>query len=207
MASLKDLAAECGVSIATVSKALNGQKDVSPKTRERIRQKAREIGYFPNSAAKALKTNESKNIGVLFVDDARSGLTHDYFNHVLDSFKREIELHDYDLTLINCTRTSASGMTCLERARYRGFDGVIIACINFKDPEVAELVASEIPVVTIDYIFNNTLAVLSDNVGGMRGLLHYVYEKGHRKIAFIHGADSTVTQARISSFLSRYRSA
>ena len=58
MASLKDLAAECGVSIATVSKALNGQKDVSPKTRERIRQKAREIGYFPNSAAKALKTNE-----------------------------------------------------------------------------------------------------------------------------------------------------
>ena len=200
MASLKDLAAECGVSIATVSKALNGQKDVSPKTRERIRQKAREIGYFPNSAAKALKTNESKNIGVLFVDDARSGLTHDYFNHVLDSFKREIELQDYDLTLINCTRTSSSGMTCLERARYRGFDGVIIACINFKDPEVAELVASEIPVVTIDYIFNNTLAVLSDNVGGMRGLLKYVYEKGHRKIAFIHGADSTVTQARISSF-------
>ena len=200
MISLKDLAAECGVSIATVSKALNDQKDVSQKTKERIRQKAKEMGYFPNSAAKTLKTNESKNIGVLFVDEARSGLTHDYFNHVLDSFKSEIELHDYDLTLINCSKTHHTNMTYLERARYRGFDGVIIACINFLDPEVSALVTSGIPVVTIDYIFNDTLAVLSDNIGGMREILKYVYGKGHRKIAYIHGADSSVTQARISSF-------
>jgi LacI family transcriptional regulator/LacI family purine nucleotide synthesis repressor len=200
MVSLKDLAAECGVSIATVSKALNDQKDVSQKTKERIRKKAREMGYFPNSAAKTLKTNESKNIGVLFVDEARSGLTHDYFNHVLDSFKSEIELHDYDLTLINCNKTHKSKMTYLERARYRGFDGVIIACINFQDPEVAALVSSGMPVVTIDYIFNDTLAVLSDNIGGMREILKYVYEKGHRKIAYIHGDNTSVTRDRLSVF-------
>ena len=96
MASLKDIAAACNVSVATVSKALNDQHDVSQRTKDMIRSKARELGYFPNSAAKALKTNRSYNIGVLFVDEAQSGLTHDYFSNVLDSFKRTIEKDDYD---------------------------------------------------------------------------------------------------------------
>ena len=56
MVSMKDLAAACNVSIATVSKALNDQHDVSAKTKEMVRKKAKELGYFPNSAAKALKT-------------------------------------------------------------------------------------------------------------------------------------------------------
>jgi len=200
MVSMKDLAAACNVSIATVSKALNDQHDVSAKTKEMVRRKAKELGYFPNSAAKALKTNRSHNIGVLFVDEAQSGLTHDFFSNVLDSFKRTIELRDYDLTLINCSKTHSNSMSYLDRTRYRGFDGVVIACIDFKDPEVIELVDSDIPVVTIDYIFNNRIAVISDNVKGMRDLVTYVYQMGHRKIAYIYGNDSSVTQARISSF-------
>ena len=200
MASLKDIAAACNVSVATVSKALNDQHDVSQKTKDLIRSKARELGYFPNSAAKALKTNRSYNIGVLFVDEAQSGLTHDYFSNVLDSFKRTIEKDDYDLTLVNCSKVNHGSMTYLERARYRGFDGVAIACIDFRDSEVIDLVDSNIPVVTIDYIFNNRIAVISDNVKGMRDLVTYVYEMGHRKIAYIHGNDSSVTQARVSSF-------
>ena len=200
MASLKDIAAACNVSVATVSKALNDQHDVSQKTKDLIRSKARELGYFPNSAAKALKTNRSYNIGVLFVDEAQSGLTHDYFSNVLDSFKRTIEKDDYDLTLVNCSKRHERSMTYLERARYRGFDGIAIACIDFKDPQVTELVESDIPVVTIDYIFNSRIAVISDNVKGMKDLLTYVWQMGHRKIAYIHGGDSSVTQARVSSF-------
>ena len=91
MVSLKDISNACGVSVATVSKALNDHSDISEETKETIRRVAKEMGYFPNSAAKALKTNRTSNIGVLFVDDARSGLTHDYFSNVLDSFKRTAE--------------------------------------------------------------------------------------------------------------------
>ena len=200
MVSMKDLAAACNVSIATVSKALNDQHDVSAKTKEMVRRKAKELGYFPNSAAKALKTNRSHNIGVLFVDEAQSGLTHDFFANVLDSFKRTIELRDYDLTLVNCSKVHSNSMSYLDRARYRGFDGVAIACIDFRDPEVVDLVYSNIPVVTIDYIFNNRIAVISDNVKGMRDLVTYVYQMGHRKIAYIHGNNSSVTNARVSSF-------
>ena len=91
MPSLKDLAKECGVSVATVSKALNGQPDIAPATRERIRAAARRVGYLPNAAARALKTNRTYNLGVLFVDEKQSGLTHEYFSAVLDSFKVEAE--------------------------------------------------------------------------------------------------------------------
>lgn len=201
MISIRELAAACGVSISTVSKALNNQKDVSEKTRERVRKKTEELGYFPNSAAKALKTSRTQNIGVLFADEAHSGLTHDFFSHVLDSFKRTIEEHDYDMTMINCSSGRARNMTYLEKARSRSFDGIIIACIDFADPQVRELLDSDIPVVMIDYLYDGRIGVCSDNVGGMRELVEYVYGMGHRKIAYIHGADSSVTKARLSSFL------
>lgn len=200
MVSLKDISAACGVSVATVSKALNNHHDIGEDTKERIKRVAKEMGYFPNSAAQMLKTNRSNNIGVLFVDDDQSGLTHDYFAYVLDSFKRKAEERGFDITFINCNKTRANRMSYLEHARYRGFDGVVIACIDFYDPEVLELVQSDIPVVTIDHIFNNRISVISDNVTGMRELINYVYEKGHRRIAYIHGAHSAVTQARVSSF-------
>ena len=54
MPSLKDLAKECGVSVATVSKALNDQPDIAQATRERIHAAARRMGYLPNAAARAL---------------------------------------------------------------------------------------------------------------------------------------------------------
>lgn len=197
MVSMKDIAAACGVSVATVSKALNDHSDIGEETKQHIKEVAREMGYSPNSLARALKTNRTYNIGVLFVDEAQSGLTHDYFSHVLDNFKRTVEAKGYDITFLNKGRNHLS---YLEHCRYRGFDGVMIACVDFYDPQVTELVRSNIPLVTIDHMFNNRISVMSDNVGGMRQLLEYVYSKGHRKIAYIHGLDSAVTRERLASF-------
>lgn len=204
MASLKDIARVCGVSVATVSKALNNHTDIGEDTKKHIKQVAKEMGYSPNLAARALKTNRTYGIGVLFVDEATNGLTHDHFAGVLDSFKRTAEKGGYDITFINCYREREERMTYLEHSRYRGFDGVILACIDFEDPEVIELIQSDIPVVTIDHTFNNRIAVISDNVSGIRDLLEFIYRRGHRKIAYIHGADSAVTKNRVSSF---YRTA
>jgi len=197
MVSMKDIAAACGVSVATVSKALNGHSDIGEETKQHIKEVARDLGYSPNALARALKTNRTYNIGVLFVDDDQSGLTHDYFSWVLDSFKRTVEAKGYDITFINNGRNQ---MSYLEHCRYRGFDGVMIACVDFFDPQVLELVQSNIPLVTIDHVFNNRISVMSDNVGGMQQLVEYAYGKGHRKIAYIHGADSAVTRERLASF-------
>lgn len=200
MVSMKDISIACGVSVATVSKALNDHKDIGEETKKHIKRTAKEMGYIPNSASKALKTHRTYNIGVLFTDESQSGLKHDYFSYVLDSFKQTVEQYGYDMTFINCCKTRQNRMSYLEHARYRGFDGVAIACVDFYAQEVVELVRSNIPVVTIDHLFNNRMAVISDNVKGMRDLLTFVYGKGHRRIAYIHGADSAVTQSRLSSF-------
>ena len=198
MVSMKQIAEACGVSIASVSKALHDHKDIGESTKARIRKTAEELGYYPNAAARTLKTNRSYNIGVLFADAANSGLTHDYFSQVLDSFKRTVEEKGYDITFIN--NKGRNHLSYLEHCRYRGFDGVMIACVDFYDPQVIELVRSNLPLVTIDHVFNNRISVMSDNVGGMQQLLERVYVKGHRKIAYIHGADSAVTRERLTSF-------
>ena len=199
MPSLKDLAKECGVSVATVSKALNDQPDIAQATRERIHAAARRMGYLPNAVARALKTNRTYNLGVLFVDEKQSGLTHEYFSAVLDSFKVEAEKRGYDITFIN-HNISGRSMTYLEHCHYRSVDGVVIACVNFYDPQVVELVNSDVPVVTIDHVFNNRMAVLSDNVAGLKALVKQAWACGHRRIAFIHGEKTSVTENRIAGF-------
>lgn len=69
-------------------------------------------------------------MGVLFVDERQSGLTHEYFSAVLDSFKVEAEKRGYDITFIN-HNISGRSMTYLEHCHYRSVDGVVIACVNF----------------------------------------------------------------------------
>ena len=200
MVTLREIAKECKVSVATVSKALNDMKDVSPETKEEIKNTARRLGYYPNSSARALKTNRTYNIGVLFVDESNSGLTHDYFAQVLDSFKKSVEKEGYDLTFINSTHNR--NLTYLEHSRYRGVDGVVIACVDFDDSQVLELVRYDaIPVVTIDHVFDYRIAVMSDNIQGMHDLVEYAYSKGHRRMAYISGDDTAVTRNRVGSFV------
>lgn len=199
MVSMKEIAKRCNVSVATVSKAMNGYSDIGIETKNYILKTASEMGYLPNSSARALKTKRSYNLGVLFVDEARSGLTHDYFNHILESFRKTAQERGYDITFTN-GKVSGQKMSYYEHCRYRGVDGVVIACVDFYTEEVQELVRSEIPVVTIDHVFDGRISVVSNNAQGMEKLVSFLYQKGHRKIAYIHGADSSVTRARLTSF-------
>ena len=199
MVSMKEISKRCNVSVATVSKALNGYTDIGAETKKFILKTAAEMGYLPNSSARALKTRRSYNLGVIFVDEAGSGLTHYYFNHVLESFKRESEERGYDITFAS-GKVSGQKLSYYEHCRYRGVDGVMIACVDFFSKEVQELVHSDIPVVTIDHVFDGRMAVVSDNINGLRELVTYIYEQGHRKIAYIHGEDSSVTRNRLVSF-------
>ena len=199
MVKIKDIAERCGLSIASVSKALKGESDLNPKTAEHIRKVAREMGYVPNASARLLKTKRSYNIGVLFVDETSSGLEHEYFSSILNSIKDESEKNGYDITFIS-HHFGQNYLTFYEHAKYRNVDGVIIASVDFKDPEVIELVESDIPTVTIDYEFNDVASVVSDNVQGVRDIINYLVSMGHEKIAFITGDDTSVTQKRIASF-------
>ncbi|MBR3377453.1 MAG: LacI family DNA-binding transcriptional regulator [Mogibacterium sp.] len=199
MVTIKDISKKCGVSPATVSKALNGYDDISPETVELVLQTAKELNYTPNAAARLLKTNRSHNIGVLFIDDSMSGLTHEYFSHILNSVKEEAEANGYDITFIS-NNIGKQKTSFLQHCRYRNCDGVVIANVDFQNEEVLELVKSEVPVVTIDYSFNNASSVNSDNLEGSYALTSYMLDHGHTKVAFIHGEHTLVTQKRISGY-------
>ena len=199
MVSMKDIAKACDVSVATVSKALSVQQDIGEETRKRIARKAEELGYMANASARALKTNRTYNIGVLFVDPMHGGLAHEFFSGVLDGIREEAEKNGYDITFINSS-VGKRPSTYLQHCLYRGVDGVVIATADFADPMVLELVNSDLPVVPIDHMFNDHASVISDNLRGMDALVRYVVSMGHRDLALIHGEKTTVTTSRLTGF-------
>lgn len=191
--TLKDIANLCNVSVATVSRALNGQVDSNNQTAKRIRRIAQEMGYFPNAAARALKTNRSYNIGVLYEDE----IHHEYFSLLIDRIRSAAGQKGYDITFLNKSKANSY----YEHAKYRCLDGVIILQAAFQHPEVVKLASSDLPCVAIDYNYDCCSCVLSDNQNSMMQLVQYAYEKGHRKIAFVHGqGDGYVTVQRLNGF-------
>ena len=199
--TIKDVARQCGMSISTVSKVFNGYPDISEETRKQVMKVANGMGYQPNALARALKTNRSYNLGVLFVDESISGLMHPFFAAMLNAFKAEAESHGYDITFIN-HNIGDTHMTYLAHCRYRNVDGVCLACVDFFSDEIAELVNSDLPTVTVDHVFPDRPCVLSDNHTGIRLLVDRAAALGHRRIAYIHGQrNSVVTENRIKGFL------
>ncbi|HHT08392.1 MAG: LacI family DNA-binding transcriptional regulator [Christensenellales bacterium] len=199
MVTLKDIAKKCGVSVASVSKAINHMPGVGAQTAKKIRETAKSMGYLPNAAAQALKTNRTFIIGVLLEDDDSHGLLHQFFVSVLDSFKFKMEEQGYDLMLMNRT-VGKRTISYLEHCRYSNMDGVFVACIDFSDPELLELADAGTPMVTIDHTYPGHPSVYSDNVDGIRKAVRYAHEKGHTRIAFISGAPAGVTNKRYEGY-------
>ena len=123
-----------------------------------------------------------------------------FFSHVLDSFKNEAERCGYHITFIT-QKLGNKSLSLVQSCRHIGVEGVCLACINFEDPDVQELAASDIPLVSIDYMFEFSPAILSANRDGISQLVRYVWQQGHRRIAYIHGSPSRVTNERLASFI------
>lgn len=199
MVSIKDIARRCGVSSATVSKALNDCSDISARTKKKVRAVADELGYFPNSSAKALKTNKTNTIGVIYNNRLGNGLRHPYFSAVIQGFKEAVEEKGYDIIFIGEIKDEKP-LTYYEHCRHRNVEGVLVACADFYDSQIGEVLRSDLPSVVIDFFSRREHSVCSDNRQGMRDILEYVYEMGHRKIGYIYGDTSLITTVRLDTF-------
>ena len=195
MVRLKDIAEACGVSVATVSRALNGVTDDSKERAAYICRTAKEMGYYPNAAARTLKTSRSNNIGILYEDR----MNHEYFSSLLDDLRSSADARGYDLTLIGQGRGEETG-NYYEHARRRNLDGVVVIQADFDSANVIRLATSAIPAVIIDHIYEGCDCVASDNRASMEQLVRYAYGKGHRKIALIQGETGAVSRERLSGF-------
>lgn len=195
--TLKDIARECNVSFSTVSKALKNSSEISQKTIELVNKTAKRMGYHTNAAARALRTNKTYSIGVIFEDITGSGLQHQYFAKIFDSINVHANKNGYNITFLS----QNSSQSYLAQAKYRRCDGVIIASTNFQRKDVQELTESNIPISMLDYKDNNNhSSIMSDNKEGMKLITEEIINNGHKKIAFIHGENSDVTKIRMTSF-------
>lgn len=195
--TLKDIARECNVSFSTVSKALKNSSEISQKTIELVNKTANRMGYHTNAAARALRTNKTYSIGVIFEDITGSGLQHQYFAKIFDSINVHANKNGYNITFLSPN----SSQSYLAQAKYRRCDGVIIASTKFQRKDIQDLIESNIPMSMLDYVDNkNHSSVMSDNRDGMQVITEEIIKKGHKKIAFIHGENSDVTKIRVATF-------
>lgn len=205
MSTIYDIAKAAGVSPATVSKVFNDYSEVSLKTKERVMKLAKEMGYVPNLTAQSLKTNRSFLVGIMFTEDLGIGLEHQYFSVVLESFRKKIGRYGYDSVFINKTLGS-NEIGYLEHCKYRNIDGLFIITALPNDIDTSKLLASNIKCVTTDIVYENTPFVASDNYGGARMAIKYLYDMGHRKIAHISGPFNTMSASeRYTGALQGYK--
>jgi LacI family transcriptional regulator len=196
MATIRELAERSGVSVATVSRVLNGYPDVRDETRRRVLALARELDYMPSAAARTLVTKRSNVIGVLLDTGAgHPDIHHPFFQEVLVGLKHGVGEAGFDLLLF-ATEHPGNGFetpSVLRRAKHHRVDGVALMGIDPRDPEMQKLIQSRIPCVAVDLdlVGPRTGYVMSDNVEGGRLAVRHLYELGHRRVATICGPTST----------------
>ncbi len=190
--TIKELARVSGVSVGTVSRALNGYADVRPETRERIMRLARELDYTPAAAARSLVTQRSHIIGVFMeTGEGHPDLQHPFFHEVLGGLKQRVGAEGFDLLLFASERpgNGYGPHSYLKRARHHNVDGCALIGLDPEDAEVRRLARAEIPCIGIDMNLegDNVEVVMSDNEGGAIAAVRHLHDLGHRRIATITG--------------------
>lgn len=196
MATIYDIAKICGISPATVSKALSGASDVSAATRGRVRQAASDLGYVPDGQARALSQNRSYTFCVLCQDGSEMGLRHYLFAAIIESFKSVVERHGYDILFIS-NRVGRMGLSYYGHCRYRKADGVFIVYTNHASEDARELMQSDIPKIAVDYSDPAIGCVMTDCDKSMELLYGHLHSLGHRNIVYMHGDPIYITDLRI----------
>jgi LacI family transcriptional regulator len=192
--TIRDVADRAGVSIATVSRVLNDRADVSPETRERVREVAEAVGYSADPAARGLVTQRTQLVAVVVGDNAgHRDLSLLFFGHVLAAISRRLARADYDVLLVQR----------LELPMQHRFDAAILIGIDGNDQLVTDLWMRSAPFVGVDVRVGGrrNAFVGSDHREGMLLALAHLHELGHRRIAHVAGAHNTVAGAdRIAAF-------
>ncbi|OQP07734.1 LacI family transcriptional regulator [Geobacillus sp. 46C-IIa] len=203
MTTIKDIAKAAGVSITTVSRALNGYSDVNENTRQKIIDIAKQLNYSPNTLARGLVMNKSKTIGLLVSGLTRDSAKDNFTFEVLAGVNEYVSEVDYDMVLFSTTSTKQREKTYTQLCRERRVDGAILQGIRTDDPYLHEVVESNIPCVLIDIpIESKTVGyVTTDNVLGAKKAVRHLIELGHKRIAMINGYEyAFVSEQRLKGF-------
>lgn len=181
MVSIKDIAKKAGVSISTVSYALNGSSKVTDETSAKILAIAKELNYVPNAAARTLKKRETKILGVFLAD-----FKGDVYGELLDGMKEVCNSQGYDLIV-------CSGKQSHRMLPERLIDGAVILDHTFSSEELLKYADRNHKIVVLDRELEhpNINQVLLDNKAGATLATEYLVEQGHKKIYIVSGPEGS----------------
>src|SRR6187455_2334934 len=184
-ATIKDVARVAQVSVATVSRALNGHHNVTAEVRRRVEEAAGQLRYVPHAAARSLSSRRTQTMGVVLPD-----LHGEFFSELVRGIDQAARAHGLHLLVSSYHGHPEEQGESLRTLRGR-VDGLLVMSPFAGAPETfADRPASALPMVLINSPAAPGGDVLSvDNYGGARAMMRHLVDCGHRRIAFVAGPE------------------
>lgn len=179
--TIKDIAKRAGVSVNTVSRALNNKPDVSKGTRHRVLKIAKELNYAPHSLAKSLVTKKTNTIGIIIPNMDQ------FYAEVVDGITNEFRERGYSAILCNSHDNADKELELVRVLREKRVDGLLICPIQADNRYIKELENFPIPFVFLNRHTDAFMCdyVINDNVHGAYLAVDHLIQKGYRNIIYI----------------------
>ena len=184
--TLKDIANRVGKSVPTVSRALAGFEDISPKTREQVQRVAREMGYEPNISARNLQRQRTDTIALILPRTNNLRFSDPFFNEFLAGILEQATEHGFTLNVSN-NMSDDPQEDYLKQIRSRRVDGFIIVRTKRQDARIALLQQHKVPFVAFGRVEgkNDFHFVDDDDTDGIRQIVTHLVELGHTRLGYI----------------------
>jgi len=182
--SIRDVAERAGVSIATVSRTVNHIASVNPELAQRVWKAIEEVGYLPNTQARALVSGRSRMLGLIV-----SEITNPFFPELVQEFENLAVAQGYEVLIGSTNYDPARTESLMRRLLQRNVDGVAVMTFGVEEELVKKLVEREFPLVFVDAgpDLPNIHILRVDYAEGIRQGVQHLAALGHRRIAFISG--------------------
>jgi len=181
---IRAVAALAKVSIATVSRTINGSPVVSEKLSKRVWQAIEHLNYFPNTHARTLVSGRSRLFGIIV-----ENITNPFFPELIQSFEEIAVAHGYEILVSSSNSDPAILTTCVRRMLERKVDGVAVLTFGEEEPVLDQLAFRDIPIVLAEFRLSDPKAstILLDYSTGIRAAVDHLFQLGHRKIGYLAG--------------------
>ncbi len=182
---IEQVAAEAGVSTASVSRALSGRGNVSERMRQRVLAAADKLGYVVSSTASSLASGRTRSIGVLTPPLGRW-----YFSQLVGAVTDELARAGYDTTLYSVTDDATERRALFGTVvRRRRVDALLSIAVTLEAEELESLRRLGLPLLTVGGRMEDLPALAADEVGMARLATEHLLGLGHRRIAFLGGTE------------------
>ncbi len=186
--SIKELADHLGLSVSTVSKALNDYDDVSKHTKQQVLAAAKELGYVPDTAARNLRRKETRKIGVVYcLSKTEKQVKSEFYFEELRGAANAAELADYNLLLYTIA-SSAHPERLARICQSHEVDGIILLAGGYDlTDQIAMLTLQQMPFVVVNQRVEDPTVtyIVADNRAGGQLATQHLLELGHRRIGYI----------------------